>query len=69
MSYHHIFEEKGLCRVCGWRGVYRIINFDLVRGEAILWGGTTSRPQTRYVATNRLLPARPTDTPPPGFAR
>lgn len=65
----HVFEEKGLCRVRGLRGVFRIIKFDLVRGEAILWGGTASAPKTRYVATNRLLPARPTDTPPAGFAR
>lgn len=65
------FAEGDTCRVRNMRGVYKILKFELVRGEVAIYGGVpgTGKVMTRYVTTDRLLPARPGDVPPSTLRR
>lgn len=59
-----VFAEGDVCRVRNMRGVFKIVEFNLVRGEVTLWGGLNGRVGYRYVTTDRLLPARKGDVVP-----
>lgn len=55
------FAVGDIVRVRGIRGLFKILDFKLVQGEVVLYGGAGQRAMTRYVTSDRLLPSRPGD--------
>jgi len=57
-----IVETGQVVRCRKARGVFRVAEIHMVRGEVTCWGGDGGRASWRTFQTSDLLPARPGDS-------